>query len=566
MAVRGRRAAALADGEVSAGRAAPASTAAGGAPATTAGVAAIGLSAWRPIGIPHTGQKRSSLPWIAAHRGHAAMPASRSTVTGWRSPRAPPARAAPSSKLASTPSFAATSSSWRSPRRCISNTSPPRSRYASSRALRRKRTRRRMRPRSRKPGGRGCGGGSSIPAGGSPPVGASIRPELARAPIGSLGWRSPIGRRSGLEGDRGVAGGTRGLSVHRPPHATHRPRVASQPPRSASEHSPGVREALPPSVSRSTARRARGPRSGGLGRRGGAPTAARQTLHVEGRAQRPRDASERVRVYAHGSREHRHVARQRLQHRQAEALRLRGHQHGVGRVHPQRHLLGGDAAEGVQAAEPQTGRAASAARAVVALAGARGVGGEQQAGGLRVQAQLGAGARAGIGWKRSMSTPHGSTCARRRARRARAARARAPGWGRRSGPSAGSTARVARRVRGWRTSVPCTVSPLHSRARRERRPRGEAEVGVHDIQAPVRVSSPAVMAVQPRAASSSARAAGGELVQLDLHARAAGAARRPGRARSDPARGGAASGSMLDTTSARTTRDGSASAGHPAAA
>ena len=72
-----------------------------GAVATTAGVAAIGLSAWRPIGIPHAGQKRSSPPWIAAQRGHAAMPASRSTVTGWCSPRAASSARSSPSKLAS---------------------------------------------------------------------------------------------------------------------------------------------------------------------------------------------------------------------------------------------------------------------------------------------------------------------------------------------------------------------------------------------------------------------------------------------------------------------------------
>jgi hypothetical protein len=77
------------------------------------GIGAIGMPAWRPVGVPHIGQKRSSLPWIAAHRGHAAMPASRSTVIERRSSRAASnARNSPS-KLASTLSFAATNSSWR---------------------------------------------------------------------------------------------------------------------------------------------------------------------------------------------------------------------------------------------------------------------------------------------------------------------------------------------------------------------------------------------------------------------------------------------------------------------
>ncbi len=117
-----------------------------------AGVAAIGRSALRPIASPHAGQKWSPLPWIAAHRGHAAMPASRSTVIDCPLRRTPSSARSSASKMLNTESFAATSSSWRLPRRCISNTRPPRSRYASSRALRRKRARRRIRPRSTKPG------------------------------------------------------------------------------------------------------------------------------------------------------------------------------------------------------------------------------------------------------------------------------------------------------------------------------------------------------------------------------------------------------------------------------
>ena len=48
---------------------------------------AIGRSARRSIARPQLGQKRSSLPWIAAQRGHAVTPASRRTVTAWRSAR-----------------------------------------------------------------------------------------------------------------------------------------------------------------------------------------------------------------------------------------------------------------------------------------------------------------------------------------------------------------------------------------------------------------------------------------------------------------------------------------------
>ena len=53
--------------------------------ALPAGAPAIGRSAWRDIGRPQFGQKRSSLPWIAAQRGQAVIPASRSTVTERRS-------------------------------------------------------------------------------------------------------------------------------------------------------------------------------------------------------------------------------------------------------------------------------------------------------------------------------------------------------------------------------------------------------------------------------------------------------------------------------------------------
>ena len=52
--------------------------------ASAAGVLAgpaIGRSTRRLIGSPQAGQKRSSLLWMAAHRGQALTPASRSTVT-----------------------------------------------------------------------------------------------------------------------------------------------------------------------------------------------------------------------------------------------------------------------------------------------------------------------------------------------------------------------------------------------------------------------------------------------------------------------------------------------------
>ncbi len=179
------------------------------------GVAVTGRSAWWPIGSPHAGQKRSPLPWIAAHRGHAAMPASRSTVTGRRAPRAPSNARSSSSKRTSTASFAATSSSWRWPRRCISNTRPPRSRYASSLALRRKRTLLRIRPRSRKPGGRGSAG-ISTPAGTSTLAGVSVPAGTSTAEASTLAGTPPCAGGAGGSGARGfgsVAGWPAGLVV-----------------------------------------------------------------------------------------------------------------------------------------------------------------------------------------------------------------------------------------------------------------------------------------------------------------------------------------------------------------
>jgi hypothetical protein len=92
------------------------------------GIPAIGRSALWPIENPQAGQKWSSLPWIAAQRGQAVTPASRSTVTPRCSRRAASiARSSESmrSSVASLP-FCRSSRCW--PRRCISKTRPPRSR------------------------------------------------------------------------------------------------------------------------------------------------------------------------------------------------------------------------------------------------------------------------------------------------------------------------------------------------------------------------------------------------------------------------------------------------------
>ena len=97
-----------------------------GAPAVAA--PAIGRSTLRLIGRPQLGQKRSSPLWIAAQRGHAVMPASRRTVTGWRSDRLASSARSSASMRVSVASLASTSESLRWPKRCRLNTSPPRSR------------------------------------------------------------------------------------------------------------------------------------------------------------------------------------------------------------------------------------------------------------------------------------------------------------------------------------------------------------------------------------------------------------------------------------------------------
>ena len=90
---------------------------------------------------------------------------------------------------------------------------------------------------------------------------------------------------------------------------------------------------------------------------------------------------------ADGGGEHGHVAGERLEHGQPEALALGGHEDGVGGVDPEGHPGGVDAAEREQL---DLDRARERERAVVALLRAGGVSGEQQVGPLGVQAQLGA--------------------------------------------------------------------------------------------------------------------------------------------------------------------------------
>ena len=83
----GAGAAAAAAGAAGAGAAAGPGAGAWATGAPRDGAPAIGRSTLRLIDRPQLGQKRSSPLWIAAQRGQAVMPASRRTVTGWRSDR-----------------------------------------------------------------------------------------------------------------------------------------------------------------------------------------------------------------------------------------------------------------------------------------------------------------------------------------------------------------------------------------------------------------------------------------------------------------------------------------------
>ncbi len=64
---------------------------------------------------------------------------------------------------------------------------------------------------------------------------------------------------------------------------------------------------------------------------------------VERAAVGARDAVEHLGMDAGGRGEHRHVAGERLEHGETEALPLRGHEHGVDRVDVVRDLVGVDA-------------------------------------------------------------------------------------------------------------------------------------------------------------------------------------------------------------------------------
>ena len=134
-------------------------------------------------------------------------------------------------------------------------------------------------------------------------------------------------------------------------------------------------------------------------------------VEVVRRAERPRDAVEGDRVIADGGGEDGHVARERLEDGQAEALVVGRHDDGVRGVDPVGDLERLNPAEGEQL---RPGWRGELSRAVRALRGPGGIGGEQEVTALAVEPEPLAGLGARHRTKRSRSTPHGSTATRRR--------------------------------------------------------------------------------------------------------------------------------------------------------
>ena len=156
-------------------------------------------------------------------------------------------------------------------------------------------------------------------------------------------------------------------------------------------------------------------------------------------------------------------------------------------------------------------------RAVVALAGACGVRREQQAGGMRVQTQLGAGARA----RDRVEALH-VHAARQHLHLPPPRRARGQLEGELRGGGGNQVHQREHRTGGHTGAGVAHVGAVHGqpsdpRARRKRRPGGEAEMGMHHVQALRVLRAPAVPGVQPASGLEQCGGAGRELVQLDLH-------------------------------------------------
>ena len=275
-------------------------------------------------------------------------------------------------------------------------------------------------------------------------------------------------------------------------------------------------------------------------------------LQLEGGAERALDARERLGVDPDRRRQHRHVAGQRLEHGQPEALALGRHEHGVGGVHPQRHALGLDASEREQLGAG-CARRAPAARSWRFSARAGSAGNSRQRP-PRLEPQLGA--------RLARGAAGGSARCRRRRGAPRAGARPGPGIsprqrrrdGRRRGRSGAARPRSPGACGGRRGRCRASSAPAPGRARPARARRSGRSGRAR------RRSGPRRPAAGPTAAPSGGAArrpraqragAGRELVQLDLEPvepRSAATWSRTKR----PRAGWAASGSMLETTSART--------------
>ena len=314
-------------------------------------------------------------------------------------------------------------------------------------------------------------------------------------------------------------------------------RSSAEPRARPSEHA--LRHQRRPST-RSAPARGRRPR---IVARRGAARARRASAGSNGAAVGPVDARRAPRARSPtGVAEHRHVARQRLEHREPEPLALGGHQHRVGGVDPQRHLRRDRRRRAPAAARrrrpPARGRSASRGGL-----GRPGTAGRGRRGRARARAR--ASARA-IGRKRSVSTPQGSTAAaaRRPARDLARAAARTPP------PTRSMSAQRRERDRaasgGGRGRCRGASPPARGPAAAERRPRGQAEVGVDDVEArrgERRRSS--------RGARDTRRAAGREREHLDVDVAERGAAPATWSRTKLPSAGRSRVGYMLVTISAR---------------
>ncbi len=179
-------------------------------------------------------------------------------------------------------------------------------------------------------------------------------------------------------------------------------------------------------------------------------------------------------------REHRHVAGQSLDRREPEALAVRRHEHGVGGVDPQRQLLRRRSTE-----RDELGAAAERDQLspVKALLGTQAVGGKEQQRTVRVE---------------SDPLPRGAAVDRCEASRVDAAgkkqRARSRAAGRQlRGEFGGRRGQYVERRQHGRRRQPRAGDPhvaavngegADARAHRERRPRREPVVGVHDVEVP----------------------------------------------------------------------------------